>query len=183
MRFQRSFLRHLLALGIVTGITSFSTAAFAAKQVVLKYRIFRESVSVSELTTFAETGQTSSNLQTYLRMSGQKPEAVRQSLTRQVRINPILLDRVLNSPIGNTLLDPLAQAIQTPANVENRKALRAALVLSASGDGKFSLLEVVQNYPTQEVLLDGDRIEDAYRRLSELADRLQTPLGNILFKK
>jgi Alpha/beta hydrolase of unknown function (DUF1400) len=168
--------RSLLSFGIVflTG-----TSAIAADRVVFKYKILRESVSVPELTTFAETGTASSDLQTYFRLSGQKPETVRQTLTKPIKVNPVLLDRVLNSPLGNTLLDQLGQAIQTPKGGAERQALRAALVLSASGDGSLSILEILQKYPTQEVVVNGDRIETAYRQLNEFVDRLRNPLGRI----
>jgi hypothetical protein len=45
------------------------------------------------------------------------------------------------------------------------------------------MLEVVQKYPTQELLLDGDRLVDASKRLSKLSDYLQNPLGKILLQK
>ena len=182
MKLQGLSVRILLALGIVTSTTFVSPDVFAAQKVVLKYGILRESVSVSDLTTFAETGNASPALQAHLKLSRQRPEAVRQTLTREIRINPIVLDRVLNSPIGDALLDPLSQAIRIPRGGADKQALRGALALSASGDGKLSVLEIAQKYPTQEVLIDGDRVVDAYRRLSNLADRLRAPLGSILQK-
>jgi hypothetical protein len=39
-------------------------------------------------------------------------------------------------------------------------------VLSATGDDQITLLEVLQNYPTPEVVLDGDLIQEAYGRLA-----------------
>lgn len=180
MKLQGLALRCLVALGMGTSVFLVSPSVLAADNVILKYSILRESVSVGDLTEFAETGQASSDLQAHLRLSRQNPENVRRSLTRQVSVNPILLDRLLNSPIGNTLLDPLSEAIRAPRGGADRQALRAAITLSATDDSKLSLLEIVQRYPTSEVLVDGDRIVDAYRRLSNLADRLQNPLGNLL---
>ncbi|MGG6267729.1 alpha/beta hydrolase [Leptolyngbya sp. AN03gr2] len=172
-----SFLKNsVLGLGMALLV---STQAMAAERVTFKYKILRESVSVPELTAFAQTGQASPDLQTYFRLSGQRPDTVRQTLTRPIKVNPVLLDRVLNSPLGNGVLDQLGQAIQTPRGGAERQALRAALVLSASGDGTITILEILQNYPTQEVVVDGDRIEGAYRRLNEFVDRLRNPLGNI----
>ncbi len=156
-----------------------SLQAMAAEQVILKYKVFRESVSVPDLTVFAQTGQASPDLQTYLRLSRQDPNVVRQTLTRPIRVNPIVLDRVLNSPVGNVVLDQLGQSIQTPKGGAEREALRSALTLSASRDGNISILEILQNYPTQEVVIDGDRIETAYRQLNDLAARLENPLGRI----
>lgn len=103
---------------------------------------------------------------------------MRQTLTRPIKVDPILLDRVLNSPVGNTVLDQLGQAIQTPEGGAERQALRAALTLSAA-DGTMTLIEILQNYPTKEVIVDGDRIEGAYRRLNDLIDRLRNPFGRI----
>lgn len=182
MRFQSLSLHCLLAVSVSAAIVTFSPSVFAAEQVILKYSILRESVLVSDLTTFAETGKASSTLQAHLKLARQDPATVRRSLARQVSINPILLDRILNGPFGNVLLDPLAEAIRTPKGGADRQALRAALTLSASGDGKLSMIEVIQKYPTQEVLLDGDRIVDAYKRLSNLASRIQNPLGKLFLK-
>ncbi|MEH2418470.1 alpha/beta hydrolase [Nostoc sp.] len=58
--------------------------------------------------------------------------------------------------------------------------MRAALVLSASQDGQVSLIEIIKNYPTNEVEVDGvvyrrrHRLESPYRQLP----RLQTSLEN-----
>lgn len=172
------WLRSCLGIGAIVLITN--SQAIAAERIVFKYRVLRESISVGDLTTFAQTGQPSNDLQTYFRLSGQRPETVRTTLTKPIKVNPILLDRVLNSPIGDRILDQLGQAIQTPKGGAERQALRAALTLSASGDGSVSILEILQNYPTQEVIVDGDRIEGAYRQLNKLADRLRNPLGGIL---
>jgi len=53
--------RWVLVLAVSADILLSSSSAIAAEQVVLKYRIFRESISV-ELTTFAETGELSTSL-------------------------------------------------------------------------------------------------------------------------
>jgi len=54
-----------------------SSSAIAAEQVVLKYRIFRESISVEELTTFAETGELSTSLRLNFALARQNPKVVR----------------------------------------------------------------------------------------------------------
>ncbi|BAS54527.1 hypothetical protein NIES2135_02180 [Leptolyngbya boryana NIES-2135] len=169
-------LQSCLTLGAVLLL---SKSAIAAERVIFRYKILQESVSVPELATFAETGQASPDLQTYFRLSGQKPETVRQTLTRPIKVNPIVLDRVLNSPVGNTVLDQLGKAIQTPKGGAERQALRGALAVSAS-DGRLTVLEILQNYPTQEVVVDGDRIEEAYRQLNQFVDRVRNPLDRLL---
>ncbi len=87
------------------------------------------------------------------------------------------LDKVLNSQIGNIILDRISQVISTPSQRANRQALRAALVLSANQDGQVSLIEMIKNYPTNEVEVDGDRLQGSYRQLRRLQTSLQDLLG------
>ena len=178
-----SFLRRSLILSIALAIALSGGRAFAAEQVVLKYRIFRSSISVKELTNFAQTGELSTSLRVNLALAKQNPKAIRQYLTQPVAVNLRLLDRVLNSPVGNVVLDQISEAIHTPSRKADRQALRAALILSASRDypdssgqnsrNTISLIEIIQNYPTSEVEVEGEVLERAYRQLSQLAKTLQ----------
>lgn len=171
-------LRHfggLLAAGLSLWLLPFQ--AIAAEKVVLNYKIFQETVSVEDLATLAETGQPSPALSRYLRLAGKTPEEVQQPLAQEVKISPVLLDRVLNSWLGEGLLDQLGQVFRTPSGQANRQALRSALVLSASGDSTITLIEVIQNYPTTELYVDGDRLVDAYNQLNSLEQKLQNLLN------
>ncbi|WP_414528378.1 alpha/beta hydrolase [Nodularia chucula] len=176
MLYQFLVLRQALFL-LSACVLFFHTSAFAAEQVLLKYGIFRESISVEELSTFAETGELSSALRVNFALAQQDPKAIRPYLTTPVNIDLVVLDRVLNSPIGNVILDELSQVIHTPSRTADRQALRAALVLSANEDGQVTLLEVIQNYPTTSVEVDGERLETAYHQLRRLQVGLQDLLN------
>jgi hypothetical protein len=173
MRFQLSSLYPLVYLAIALGTSLHSVAGLTAERIVLKYGTLKGSIAVADLTTFAETGKTSLDLEAYLHMSKSDPQAVRQALTKQTKADPILLDRALNSPLGETALDKIGEAIHPPSGVANRQALRSALVLSASDDGKLSLLEAIQKYPTQEVQVEVDRLITAYQQISELEAKIR----------
>lgn len=160
-------------LGMAIALLLPLSPAWAAESVLLKFLIFRESISVSELSTFAETGELSPTLNAYMAMSKQDPQNVQAILTQSVPVNLIMMDRVLNTPVGDIILDRLSEAIHTPSNQANRQALRSALVLSASGDNQITLMEVIENYPTSEVHVEGDRLLEAYSQLSRLSGRLQ----------
>ncbi|MBW4686288.1 MAG: alpha/beta hydrolase [Komarekiella atlantica HA4396-MV6] len=175
MRCQFLALRQVLVLVLTACLLTFSAPAFAAERVVLKYGIFRESLAVEELSTFAQTGELSRSLRINLALARQNPRTIRQYLTQPVKVNPVFLDRVLNSPVGNVILDQISEVIHTPSRRADRQAIRAALVLSANQDGQVSLIEIIENYPTTEVEVDGDRLESAYRQLR----RLQTSLENL----
>ncbi len=182
-----SLLRRSLLLSVIIAFFLSNGSAFAAENVLLKYRIFRESISVKELTNFAETGELSTSLRVNLALAKQDPKPIRQYLTESVAVNPVLLDRVLNSPIGNVVLDQISEAIHTPSRKADRQALRSALILSASSDrtgnsansNNISLIEIIQNYPSSEVEVEGEVLERAYRQLRQLGGNLQDLLLRI----
>ncbi len=133
---------------------------------------FFESLSVEELSTFAQTGKLSSSLEANFASARQDPKLIRKYLSEPVKVNLVILDKVLNSTVGNAILDQLSQVIHTPSKKANRQALRSALLLSASKDEQMTLIEVIQNYPTSQVEVDGERLESAYRQLHRLQDLL-----------
>lgn len=177
MHLLSSLLLRTLSLGALASALLYSTSAVAAEQVVLKYGTFRRSVPVSELTTLAETGEASPSLQTYLALARRSPEEFRGLLTKEVKVNPIMMSRFLSSRIGEATLDQVSQAVHTPSGQANRQALRASLVLSADEDLSVTLLEAIQNYPTREVHVEGERLVQAQRQISVLQNYLQPLIG------
>ena len=186
---QMSLLRRSLLLSLIFALSLSNGSAFAAENVLIKYRIFRESISVQELANFSQTGELSTSLRVNLALAKQDPKKIRQYLTESVTVNPILLDRILNSPMGNVVLDQLSEAIHTPSRTADRQALRAALVLSASSArngnsakaNSVSLIEIIQNYPASEVEVEGEVLERAYRQLRQLGGNVQDLLLKIPF--
>lgn len=179
MRFQFAAVRWLLLLGVSVGIGGWSDSAIAAERVTLKYRMFQRSIAVDDLATLAETGEVPRPLRAYLRLANRDPKSVRDALNQEVEVSVTTLDRSLNNPAGEFLLDQVGTAIYPPSGEASREALRSALVLSASDDDRVRLIEVIQNYPTQDVVVDGDRLEDAYQQLRVLEGRVEDLLPNI----
>ncbi len=177
MKYLSTLLKGGISLIATTGMLLYSNSAIAAQRVVFTYGILRESVSVDDLTTFAQTGKASSSLSSFLDETRQNPETVRNTLTREVKVSPVTLDRTLNSRIGGYLLDQIGYSIHPSSNLANRQALRGALVLSANGDNQVSLIEVIQNYPTPEVIVEGQRLARTYNQLSILAEDLGRIFG------
>lgn len=171
-----------LAVGISLVLGSVlltSPQALAADRVMLRYGILERSISVDELSEFAETGKTSRQLRTYLRDSGQEPDRVQELLSSEVEVRQLFLDGVLNSAPGEVILDRMGEFVHTSSGEANRQALRSALVISASDDDRISLIEVLQNYPTQEVHVNGRRVASAYRQIRSIQDNIATVLDVI----
>ncbi|MBD2258179.1 alpha/beta hydrolase [Pseudanabaena sp. FACHB-2040] len=157
--------------------------AIAAETVLLRYRGFGRAVPVADLATLAETGEAPASVSGLLRTANQDPAGLQDVLTRTLTVDPNLLSQALNSWPGELVLDQVGTAIRPPSDQANRQALRSALVLSAAEDGQITLLEVLERYPTREVVLEGDRIEDAYNQLASLLaplSILKDTLGTII---
>ena len=151
----------------------FSPQIQAAEHVVFKYRWLERSIPVEDLSTLAETGASTPQLNYYLDAIDQEPGDFQQTLTRSVSLDPVMLDRALNNPLGDWALDQISPAIHTQSGEGDRQAFRAALVLSASDDGQVSLIELIETYPTQEIYVEGDRLADAYEDIVNLRDRIE----------
>lgn len=161
----------LLAIALFSPLISLPS--WSAERIIFKYAPFRRSLSVAELTTFADTGEMTPALKRNLQTLGQNPEELRTLLTAPITIDILFLDRVLNSTIGRKILDRVAEIVHTPSQSSNTQALRAALILSASNDGEITLLETLQNYPTPDVEVEGERLIEAYEQLNRFAKPAQ----------
>ncbi|NER92724.1 MAG: alpha/beta hydrolase [Symploca sp. SIO1B1] len=178
-------LRLLFTFLASTSILGISIPANAAQSIVFKYLILQETLSVSELTTFAETGEVSHHLQFYLGATEDDQEQnsaqvkLRDALTQEVKIDGVLLYRALNNPAGELLLNKVSQIIRTPSNRANVPSLRSALVTSALEDNQITLLEVLQNYPTSEVVVEGERLVEAVEELNNMSQTIEKLKGVI----
>lgn len=147
-----------------------ASPGMAAQTVLLKYSILRESISVAELGELARTGKASSALTSYLNLAQKKPEDLQSILNRPIEVDPVLLSKMLNNFLGEVLLDRVSEVIHTPSQRSSRESLRGALVTSALKDRNIRLIEVLENYPTQSVEVEGDRLMEIYQQIKKATD-------------
>lgn len=174
-RYLPQSMRLLASWFALTGVLLSNARVEAAESVVLKYSFLQERISVRELSTFAKTGELSTKLRVYLALAKREPKDLRRALTQEVPANPNLLYQVLNSFVGELLLDRVSEVVHTPSNRANRESLRSALVSSALRDNKITLIETLENYPTPEVHVEGERLAEAAQRMV----RVLGPLPNL----
>ncbi|MBF2083540.1 C45 family autoproteolytic acyltransferase/hydolase [Thermoleptolyngbya sp. C42_A2020_037] len=152
---------------------------FANRRLVIALGPLRPSISIGELTTFAETGYLSPGWRSMLRVAKIAPDQFQEALNDSIKADAINLDEDLNSLLGEYALFKIGEVLQTPSNRANIQALRSTLVLSAAGDGQFTLLELLQRYPTSQIVLNGSRLI----RLGQLVNRApSTANGAIAFE-
>jgi hypothetical protein len=143
--------------------------ALANKSLVIQFGPFGRSIAMADLTRFAETGDLSRGWRFFFNVAGIDPELVRAALNQEVSADLQFLDRTLNGLLGEFLLYQVGQVLHTPSNGANIQALRSASVLSVAADGRLSLLEVLQRYPTQQVVLNALRLARMGQSLPRLS--------------
>ena len=158
-----------------TGITMFvaSSALFfsgekaiASEEIIFKYSGATQSVSLEELQIFADTGEVSSALEFLFKFGKQNPFIIRWILTQQFPANTKLIYDLLNTAPGEFALSQTGNVLSAKSERANVKALRGALIASASDDNLISLIELLENYPTKEVYVDGKILSQVQRDLA-----------------
>lgn len=133
---------------------------------------FRRSIPVADLQYLAETGRARGLLQDVLRLAKQNPESVAKLLNESVNLPVVLVSRLLNTRIGEVLLQRLAQIV-FPLNASSvgLPALRSAVILGlADSDKGLSALSFLQAYPTQELAVSLPALMGLMSKASSISD-------------
>jgi hypothetical protein len=148
----------IMFLAQSTFLFSTTSQTIAAEKITLKYGIFSESVTSNQLEEFVLTGNLEGTLGNLLEQNTSLNLILQKSLKREIPIKITILDKALNHIVGEFFLDRIGQVIQMPAGGANKQAIRAALISSAQ-DNQISMLEVIKNYPDEELVVDIEKIE------------------------
>lgn len=155
-------------------------ATLAAEEVMLRYRGLSRTVAVADLAILSETGEAPPPMSDLLDQVSLRPTVLQSVLNHNVITDAVVLDKALNSLPGEWLLDQLGQAIRPVSGEASQQALRSALVLSASDDGEFTLLEVLQAYPTETVVLEVEQVQSFMERMETFLQPISRVLGESL---
>jgi hypothetical protein len=161
------------ALSIAPASYQPSASDLPNRDLILQFGPLRPSISLAELTDFVETGTLSPGWRFYLNVAKIKPENLRSALAQEIQVDARFLDKTLNSLLGEYLLYQVSQIVHTPSRLASIQALRSALVLSALEDNRLTFLELLANYPTQQMILNGERLA----RLGQVVSRFESPGG------
>jgi hypothetical protein len=153
---------------LAVGVIHTPQNTLAAETLVFKSGLIQETIPVEDLDNLVKYHQVSPKLAFYLEKTNSKPEDLSRILGQEIEVDTVTLSKILNTPIGEGLLDLLSSVIMTPSGRASRESLRSALVTSALEDNRISLLEILINYPTAQVHLDGDRLIKVYNRFSQI---------------
>lgn len=161
---------------------SLAPTTLAAEEVMLRYRGLNRTVAVVDLANLATTGEAPTRLSDLLDQVSLSPATLQSVLAHNVTTDVVVLDKALNSLPGEWLLDQLGQAIRPVSGEASRQALRSALVLSASDDGALTLLEILQAYPAETVVLEVEQIQSFMERMETFLQPISHVLGESLLE-
>ena len=142
----------------------------ASEEIVFTYGGATQTVSLEELQTFADTGEMSPGLDFLLNFSKQNPFMIRWILNQEFPANIKLVYELLNTAPGEYVLSQTSNVVGSKSERANVKALRGALVASASDDNVISLIELLDNYPTQQVFVHGKILAKARKNLTQFVE-------------
>ena len=136
-------------------------SVLAAEEIVFRWQAASRSILLSDLETYATTGEPSQQLQSYFDLFSDpnRLNAVRPILNQTMQVDFVPFERYLRSDAGDCMLDHMATLLKpTPDSTAGKISLRAALINAAAPDGDFNLLEIVTEYPTAQIHLDLDQM-------------------------
>ncbi len=141
----------LTGLGFAIAIlTGWGCPGLAAERVLLKYGPLEIDIPVTALETYVQTGTATSELKPYLNfLSGEQQTQIRQFLKVSLPLTPTLTQHILREPIVQDFLNLyLGELLQTADSENGAAALEAAAVAGADGDDGLSVLQVIQEFPS-----------------------------------
>ena len=175
MKLANCFRRSGIFIGAIAGIALTGTGAVAADRVVIN--VFgggiQAPIKVKDLQAFAETGKKTKTIAQAVGVSDVNPDTLRGLMTLELGVDVAQLATALYSSTGNTVAESIGEIVTTRSGFESDKALRAALILAAADDGRISFLEVIEAYPTSDIYIQVDKINDVVNKVEDLLENLQ----------
>lgn len=165
---------------VLSALSPWIQSVSAAERVTLTYGFVEISTSVEALRTYAESGEANSELSPYLEfLNDEQISQFRAALQTRQDVNPVEVSQFLYSSIGANILDSLGEVVTTQSRRNGAIGLRGALVLAAAEPDGFSLLGVLENFPTNNVRIDSRRAFQALNSSTQLIEDTRVAIAAI----
>ena len=122
----------------------------AAEKIRLSYGLLNFSLSVESLKIYAETGKITPEFEFYTKFLNERLLLqLRHWLQKDWDRNFIELHKYTHSPQGEELLQEIGNVVTTHSQTNGFYALRGALIQAASQSEDWTILDVIQQFPTE----------------------------------
>jgi len=146
-----SLLGFLSAGAIASTLSLSALPSPAAQRVVVRVGPLQQSLNLSDLESFAETGEVPNSLRLYERfLTPQVQQSLQQTLALDPQMSDRIIEDILSSDNGDLLLNSLSQIAPNLTLPQ----LQAAIRLAASQADGLSILGILRAVPQDEIEVD-----------------------------
>ncbi len=168
-----------VSLGAGSGLLAPKIAS-SAERVILDAGMLQESVSVRSLKTFARTGKIDQELRFYARLVSQETmNQLREALQRRFNSNIVTVSQLTYSPLGKDALKQFGTLIETESRLNGAQAIRAALLQASGNPDGFTLVDVLEAFPSEGVRIKLGELLRLQHRFSAIAHYTKTSVAAI----
>ena len=170
----RHQLLQILGVGIFTSVAWIPSTPAAEKITVFVPPLREVSLSVDDLEIFAKEGRITDRFAVYARYATPEQLAqLRDVLNRNFALSPVAIKQFTYSPLGETLLRRITFLLNPrfPGLEEkNVQALRGALILAADEPEGLTTINILRQFPWDEIRLD---VGESLRAVNEASTLLK----------
>jgi predicted dienelactone hydrolase len=176
LNFQ-SWIKRAATLWIIP-FTLTAAPSLAASSITAKYGVIERSISVNSLKAYAEQGRIEPDLRPFIHsLNSNQLEQLRTLLLAKVSLSEVTISQFLYTQQGEMLLRQLGEVIRTDAGLSGFYAIRGAIILAAADPDGLTLLNVVEQFPLEDVRVDLDRALQISATLETLVRQSQSAIA------
>ncbi|MFB2878553.1 alpha/beta hydrolase [Floridanema aerugineum] len=154
--------------------------ALGAEKIIVQAGLLENSISIESLNTFAKTGKIDRELRFYAHFVGEdRMNELRRVLQRRFRINIVVVSQLTYSPLGEDALKQLGTLIKTDGRINGFYALRAALLKAAGNPDGFTLVDIMEDFPSTGIHINTEQWLQLQRRYFSIVDYIDTTVKAI----
>jgi len=160
-------------MGAGIGVFGMVGNASAAETVLLRFDETQVTVSIQEVEEFAESGTISGDLQEFFQKYPEIQEEAQDILDEQITVTEAFIERTLSGSTGEFVLIQLRKLLSNPSGDSDIESLRTTLIDAYEDDNRFSVLELLQKYPEEEIYVDLRGLQQVYGDVVTFVERIQ----------
>lgn len=160
-------------MGAGIGVFGMVGNASAAETVLLRFDETQVTVSIQEVEEFAESGTISGDLQEFFQKYPEIQEESQDILGEQITVTEAFIERTLSGSTGEFVLIQLRKLLSNPSGDSDIESLRTTLIDAYEDDNRFSVLELLQKYPEEEIYVDLRGLQQVYGDVVTFVERIQ----------
>lgn len=153
--YRIALLSLVASLGVVSTVLK-PKPSLGAERISFSLPVFGEfHLSVDSLEVFANEGKITKEFYFYAkRFDPETLAQLRELLQQQFEISPITIYRLTNTPLGERFLRQMGEVVYTHPERNGIYAIRAAMILAASDSEGLTAINLMRQFPTEEIQLN-----------------------------